>query len=257
MALNPSGITSVPHYYGDVVRWLFMTAAAVILLTHPFYANMLRIELPFTLAGAVILVALAALTNPHNKGVIAADVIAAGVGMVIYQGWALSQYDSSTILEFALRQVVAVLFMASLYFSLKTLRAMVLGKIGRKYEPGEFSKDADEEEVVTKSEYSMRGRVDHHHRAEREKELDIMDDADDKREDEVATPTRLPPQPRPTDDGTPVNEFITRAARARNLDIDTDNKAKDEEYEERRRAQIAADKARRDKELEDLAAGRQ
>ena len=242
------GFTAVPHYYGDVIRWFFMAAAAAILLTHPLYANTLRVELPFTLAGALILIILAALTNPHNRNIIAADAVVAGVGMLVYQGWALSQYESSTVLEFGLRQAIAVLFMVALYFSLKTFRAMLLGKIGRRFEPREFDKEPiDEEDIVSSPNFSEEG-VDDHLRAEREKELDIMDDPAE--EGSRPSSSYAPGSPK-----APVNEYITRAARQRNLDIDDDSKGDEDEV--KRRARVEEEKARRDKELNDIVAGRQ
>lgn len=134
-------IASVPHYYGDAVRRLQVSGAVAILIAHPFYANDLRPELPFTILGALVLVALAALTNPHNKTLVVADVIAAGVGMLVYQAWALFEYESSTWLEFGLRQGIAILFMMTFYFSTKTMRAMLLGQIGKHEELGEFDTD--------------------------------------------------------------------------------------------------------------------
>src|SRR3990167_7129641 len=100
---------NVPHYYGDVVRQCF--------------------------------VALAALTNPHNRSIVLADAVAAGVAVVIYQAWALFEYESSTWVEFALRELIALIFIAAFYFSMKTLRAMLLHKVGKREEVGEFDSE--------------------------------------------------------------------------------------------------------------------
>ena len=66
MTLEPlAPIHHIEHYYGDAIRQLFVTAAALILVGAPFYAEALRVELPFEILGAVILVAIAALANPY------------------------------------------------------------------------------------------------------------------------------------------------------------------------------------------------
>ena len=68
--------SGVPHYYGDIVRQLLISAAALVLLGAPFYAEDLRAELPFEIMGAIVFVALGALLNPHSKLAIFANVIA-------------------------------------------------------------------------------------------------------------------------------------------------------------------------------------
>ena len=133
---------NVPHYYGDVVRQCFVVGAALILLFSPFYTDTLRTHLPFLLFGGLVFVALAALTNPHNRSIVLADAVAAGVAVVIYQAWALFEYESSTWVEFALRELIALIFIAAFYFSMKTLRAMLLHKVGKREEVGEFDSEA-------------------------------------------------------------------------------------------------------------------
>ena len=76
--------------------------------------------------------------NPRKKNVVIASAIAAGVGMLIYETWALFDYKMSTWEEFILRQILAFVFMSAFYFSMKTLRAFVLGTIGKRAEAGEF-----------------------------------------------------------------------------------------------------------------------
>lgn len=128
----------ISHYYGDQVRVLFVVAAGLMLIGAPWYANSLRTELPFEITGALILVALAALINPHKKSLILATAVAAGVGAVVYETWALYEYFDSTWTEFILRQTIASVFLFSFYFSMKTVRAFALHQVGKHDEAGEF-----------------------------------------------------------------------------------------------------------------------
>jgi len=137
---SPGG---VPHYHGDFVRQLFIAGAAIMLLGAPFYTGTVRTLLPFLVCGALVLVALAALTNPHKRNIMMANSIVAGVGLLIYETWALFSYAQSTLIEFTLRQLIAFVFMGAFYFSMKTLRAMALGKIGKRPEIGEFDAPND------------------------------------------------------------------------------------------------------------------
>ena len=128
----------IPHYHGDVVRQLFIVTVILMVVGAPFYTETLRTQLPFMIAGALVLAALAALANPHKKWVFLAGAVAAGLGFVVYETWALYQYATSSWLEFILREVIAVTFLVAFYFSMKTVRAFMLRKVGRHDEAGEF-----------------------------------------------------------------------------------------------------------------------
>lgn len=133
----------VLHYYGDYVRILFVCAAAAMLIGVPFYGNWLHLELPFVVVGAAILVALAAISNPYRKSIHFANSVAAGVGMVLYEIWALYAYAESTWLQFSLRQLIAILFLVAFYFSMKTVRAFLLHQVGKHDQVGDFDQETE------------------------------------------------------------------------------------------------------------------
>ena len=56
----------IPHYYGDVVRGLFLASVLIMLGGAPFYADMLKQQLPFLIVGAAVMVILAATTKPRG-----------------------------------------------------------------------------------------------------------------------------------------------------------------------------------------------
>jgi hypothetical protein len=130
---------TVSHYYGDLVREFFLGAAAVMLLAAPFYGDDINVEFPLEIAAALIVVCLAALTNPWKKSILTADAIVAGVGMVIYQTWALSGYGTTSYTAFVLREAISIIFLFAFYFSVKTVRAMLLHQIGKRASLDEFS----------------------------------------------------------------------------------------------------------------------
>lgn len=137
------------HYYGDQVRQLFVAAAALILIAAPFYSDSLRVELPFEIVGALILVALAAFANPHNRTVFIASAVAAGIGVVIYEMWAIYGFEDSTWVQFTLREVIAVILLVAFYFNMKTVRAFVLHQVGKHDEAGEFDEPNTPKEKKT------------------------------------------------------------------------------------------------------------
>lgn len=117
------------HYYGDVVRAFFLGAAVIMLLGAPFYSDDLSTQLPYIVVGAVVLVGLAALTNPRETWIVVLDVAAAGIGAISYESWALMQYHAEDPIQFVLREAPAIIFLLAFYYSVKTYRAMMLGQV--------------------------------------------------------------------------------------------------------------------------------
>lgn len=141
------------HYYGDVARQLMLGAAALMLFASPFYADNLRVEFPFEVFGTLVLVCLAAFTNPLKKSVLTADAIATGVGLTLYQIWALAGYEQSSLVAFVLRECIAVIFLFAFYFSVKTVRAMILHQVGQKDTSTEFGDEPPAHAAVKEDEF--------------------------------------------------------------------------------------------------------
>lgn len=128
--VSPEGSPHLTHYYGDSVRMFMLVAVALMLLSAPFYSDSLLIALPFEIIGAIILAGLAAMTNPMSRLILSIDAVANGVGLVIFATWGLSAYESSGALAFVIRIAIAVIFLFAFYYSMKTVRAMVMHTIG-------------------------------------------------------------------------------------------------------------------------------
>src|SRR3989344_349702 len=76
---------TIPHYYGDYVRQIFMLCGAAMLIFSPFLSTAFPAALPFEIGGAIIIAVLGALTNPVRQMSLLANAIAAGVGVVVYE----------------------------------------------------------------------------------------------------------------------------------------------------------------------------
>ena len=135
-----------PHHHEiRTVRQLLMSAAVFVLLGSPFYGEALHLELPFLLIGAVVLVSLSALTRAMEKSILTADAIAAGVGLFLYQAWAIAGFNNSITVAFVLREALAVLFMTVFYFSMMASRSMILNQVEDDEEGVEIDSAVDEE----------------------------------------------------------------------------------------------------------------
>ena len=116
------------HYYGDLVRFLFLLGAVIMLLTLPVLNNLLPVP---TLVSILIILALAlfaGFTNPRLKstGIINAGVAIAG--FIVFEYYAIVAYVTFTkfTLFFATNQILAIIFLVASYYTVKTLRGMLL-----------------------------------------------------------------------------------------------------------------------------------
>lgn len=135
--LDPADYTqveekTVAHYYGDTVRSLFLVGGVIILATLPFYKNLLPIGTSALTVFVVLLALGAAVMNPFQRWIVYLDAIVAAFAMMLFEYTAITWYGVDDFLLSLIRQALAIIFLFSLYYSGKTLRAMLLHQIGRK-----------------------------------------------------------------------------------------------------------------------------
>lgn len=132
----------IPHYYGDPVRQLFLAAAALSVVAAPFFPNLLPFNSAQSVLFIVVLVIVAALTNPKKRWTAFVDALLAAYGVIVIEMVAIEEFSTSGWMMFFARELLAIAFLFALYFSVKTIRAMLLhqlGKSGTRF--GEFDED--------------------------------------------------------------------------------------------------------------------
>jgi hypothetical protein len=130
----------IRHYYGDSVRTMFVISAIVYAISIPLFGSLLPIDVYAGVGVVLLLVFLAGITNPHSKILMFANVAVAGIGAYLMQTAAISFFDTDSSILFFLRQLVALLLLFAFYQSIKSVRNMMLGKIGDEPVKGEFDK---------------------------------------------------------------------------------------------------------------------
>ena len=133
----------IEHYYGDYVRALFVGDAALSAVAIPLLGDLLPFGTFAQVGCTLLLVLLAGLINPHSKMLVVYGVIVSGVGVFLLESAAISFYPVDTMQLFAAREVAALMLLFAFYFSIKTLRAMMLGKVGKMERPWEFEDGKD------------------------------------------------------------------------------------------------------------------
>jgi len=120
---------NIPHYFGNVVRRLFILNGAIVLLALPFFPNFLPLPSLVSTTAVVFLIIFAAMTNPMLPTINKTNVVISAVGLIIFENMAIASYGNVVIEQSLVYQALAVSFFFSLYFGVKTFRAMAIGQL--------------------------------------------------------------------------------------------------------------------------------
>ena len=114
-----------PHYYGDIIRKQLFFAAFVILLAALIDTELRNFYLFVGLFGVVGLTILAGLTSPQKRGIMFTDMFVSAIMFLIFEYFAINafvKYGNFSDPIFFFRQLIAVIYLVTLYYSTKTLR---------------------------------------------------------------------------------------------------------------------------------------
>lgn len=132
----------VPHYYGDYVRSLFIAMAVLSFVVIPF-GDLLPFGVVPQVGASLLLVLLAALMSPRDVMLMLASATISGVSVILLESFAILLRHSQSNEIFLAREAGVLIMLAALYFSVKTIRAMLTGKIGHEDSPLEFDNEAE------------------------------------------------------------------------------------------------------------------
>lgn len=135
MRYNPDGApvtghTSVPHYHGQTVRMLLITSALVLLIAATTGADMPLSGLG-SVMGAIILMVVAGITNPAQEWIHWVNEVLVVLLTIIFGTSAIGYYHRGGRVfdqSFFFTEILALLFLITLYFTTKTVRGMYLKK---------------------------------------------------------------------------------------------------------------------------------
>lgn len=128
----------IPHYYGDYVRSLFITMAILSFIAMPLWGSLLPLGIIPQVGAALLLVLLAGLTTAKNLPIMLVNATVSAVSVVLLETFAILLQHTQSIQLFLSREAGVLLMLGALYFSVKTVRAMMSGKLGHTDSPLEF-----------------------------------------------------------------------------------------------------------------------
>ncbi|MEK7602059.1 MAG: hypothetical protein AAB472_01045 [Patescibacteria group bacterium] len=120
----------IPHYYGDYVRTLFIVMAVVSFIATPLWGDLLPFGVIAQTVAPLLLVLLAGLTSAKNHYIMLINATISGVSVLLLESYAIIMHHTQSSELFFAREAGVLLMLGSLYFSIKTFRAMMSGKMG-------------------------------------------------------------------------------------------------------------------------------
>lgn len=115
--------SKLSHYYGDIVRALFLCATAVMLLGLPTFVGYIQLPTMVSVFAMLVLGCAAGLTNPVQLWSAVLNVIISLCGFIVFESYAVIAYTQSGSFSFLMANLVlGFIFMAAFYFSMKTAR---------------------------------------------------------------------------------------------------------------------------------------
>ena len=113
------------HYYGDVVRRLFIASALIMIGTLPFVNHLLPVSSVVSIIVVIMIGSLAGFLSPKKGWVIILDFVISMGGVLVFEVYAIDSYAKQQAggLLFFINQTLAIVFLFALYYSAKTVRA--------------------------------------------------------------------------------------------------------------------------------------
>lgn len=101
-----------------------MVSVVLMVIGLPFMLDVFALPLYVGLLAIVILSYLAGLTSPKQPIIIWVNAIVSTIGFIMFEKYALELFSDHRIVLFLANQVLAILFLAAIYLSIKTIRAI-------------------------------------------------------------------------------------------------------------------------------------
>jgi hypothetical protein len=117
------------HYYGSIVRKLFVSAGILQLIIILVDKDLIQFNLVVGVVSALVIVMLAGFTSPINKWAMIGDLAFAALSFVIFEYLAIArQLQVNTFVDFIflIRQALAIIFVVAVYFAAKTFRGLII-----------------------------------------------------------------------------------------------------------------------------------
>lgn len=125
---NPFGSsqTKFSHYYGDYLRRLFFVGAVASIIALPFYPDLIpALNILVVIIISLIVVVFAGITSPKTRPIISIEILISSLLFIVFQYYTVRDYQIDPFSLSVIRQILALIFLVSLYYGVKTYRGML------------------------------------------------------------------------------------------------------------------------------------
>ena len=123
------------HYYGHTVRTLLLVAGALMIITYPFFTDLVPVPMPVSIGLMVLLVVFGGLINPVQKWLLLISNLVPVVGFIVSEYQAAYGYSHLSIANsrapvfFWVNQILSLIFFVAIYLSVKTARGRFVQEV--------------------------------------------------------------------------------------------------------------------------------
>ena len=114
--------SSFTHYYGHIVRRLFIAAGVVMILTLSFFHGSIPVDSYFAILSILTIAIVAGLTGPLQRWSIVLNALVAIASFVTFEENAVYRHQGFAEPLFWIYQSLALLFFFAFYFAVKSVR---------------------------------------------------------------------------------------------------------------------------------------
>ncbi len=119
------------HYYGRLVRKFFLFGGIVMLLSLPFFNDLIPASPTFSLLAVVAVSLAAGLINPLMRSAVLFNVLVSIAALIIFEYEAISLYaaipsSDAEWLFFVINQALALNFFLATYYGTKSARGLLV-----------------------------------------------------------------------------------------------------------------------------------
>ncbi len=122
-----NGGNSVPnreHYYGDIVRKLFIAGGVLMLAALPFFHEYVPYPLMASIVAILVIGFFAGIVAPAQKWPIILNAVIAAIAFTVFEYYAVTAYMQLEYWFSTVNQVLAVIFFAGFYYGVKSARGL-------------------------------------------------------------------------------------------------------------------------------------
>ena len=112
------------HYYGSIVRKLFILAAVLTFLIYPFFYSFLPQQPTLMIFAVAVLAVMAGLTSRQGRLAITVDMVISFLAILFFENHAIIFLKVLPRGIFLADQILTFIFFFALYYSVKTFRGM-------------------------------------------------------------------------------------------------------------------------------------